>query len=240
MKFAVKFAVPQDGAKQLAPHPFRVELVGSLHQLAFPSICANCGAPSSGSLTVRKPFVDEERGLYSIGEASVPYCDACIRDHSKESDSVPALRRLLACFGAHVIFAAVGAGLLALFLFTEAFGKLDTHSAGATPLFGFGGVMALIAWGAFRTAHRRTEPFVIPVQSHTTLAFDFSDNLSSSLQPERRVYAMRNALFAKEFGELNRQATWDPQGPVARQADRSFGILVGIAIVFGQAMWLLG
>jgi hypothetical protein len=73
----------------LARHAYRVELVGRLAGLAWPSLCACCGSETDDRFIVRKVFVRPRqrtrtrRGFQRqvIATAHVPYCSTCIDRH---------------------------------------------------------------------------------------------------------------------------------------------------------------
>jgi hypothetical protein len=73
---------------------------------------------------------------------------------------------------------------------------------------------------------------MVPRQTSVTLAFDFGPDISDALDPgERRIYTMRDAVFAEAFVQLNRDRVWAPD-PAAERAEARVwtGALVLLAL----------
>jgi hypothetical protein len=222
----------------LEQHPNRVELIGSLRSLAFPSRCANCGAMTTERLPVRKVFgrasgyrrraISRRYIGYRIDTARVPYCPACIAQDARERQSLAS--RWRSRLGGILIrsFPAVFPLGFAVFLLTTI--QPPTHPREATGgferalalLFGLSGA-GLIGYGWWDTRN-----CLVPKQTSVTLAFDFSPDVSDLLDySERRVYAMREAAFAEAFTALNRARVWLPD-PAVDRAERRVWIACAV------------
>lgn len=214
----------------VAAHPNRVELTGTLRSLGFPDRCANCGAPTTERVPVRKVFgrssgyqrraISRRYVGYRIDTARVPYCPPCIAQDARERQSLASRWRARLMGMLIRSFPAVFPLGFAVFLLTTI--QRPTHPGEAAGgferalalLFGLSGA-GLIGYGWWDTRN-----CMVPKQTSVTLAFDFSPNVSDLLDhAERRVYAMREAAFAKEFTALNRDRVWLPD-PAVDRAER--------------------
>lgn len=232
---------PLDGL--LEPHPHRVELTGPLGSLGFPDRCANCGVATSERLSVRKVFgrnagrrrrarARYSRG-YRIDTAEVPYCRACIAQDARERQSVAS--RWRARLGTFLLeaFPALFPLAFAVFLLTV----IDLPRKPRYAFNGFEQIVGLLfgsaAVGAIAYAWWGTRRCLVPRQTSVTLAFDFSPDVSDLLdRVPRRVYAMRDAVFAEAFTALNRDRVWQPD-PAAVRAEMRVWIVCAVLLGLG-------
>ena len=228
----------------LARHSYRVELVGSLGSLAWPSLCANCGTDTDERLVVRKVFNRPRsvrrvsRGFqgYVIRGAAVPYCAECTARHR---DLVPprtilgdAWRMLWP-----VLIPMAGAGwflvlTLRIALEEEARGDLASKYIWGMPaLFAF--ILAwcvAIAWWSSRSVR-------VERQTEVTKACDFSDDVSRIWERERRIYALRDERFARAFAEVNAHRAWTADDD--RHSDRMFGLALAVGLIGFGVVWAI-
>jgi len=210
----------QSDESQLAPHPHRIRIWGSgPENLAFPSLCPNCGAPATNCLAYSKVFnAMKGRGLrgYVTAVVKVPYCDACIALHHLEVPPprtlVDLLVRLKAALQPLWTLAIAGC---ALAVGTGALVLLPRILPMAVSLLLISLLLTAAAFGSYRVAQegrafRRAAP-----QGGITTAFDFSESTSPDDESERFLCTIRNERFAQEFASLNSKHICTASGPSA-------------------------
>jgi hypothetical protein len=213
-----------------------LELIGSPASLAYPGLCASCGAPARALVTIEKVFErnhsdDTPRG-YVIGAAHVPFCAACTAKHEREVKRVSRLWRTLLCFRSGVMISALGATLFAGLMGQAALQRAVYGDARSVEVLGgLAALCALAAVGCARFAYNETRRFAVPAQTSITRAFDFSDDRSEPFDPPRHVYRLSNAAFAEAFRTLNRDRHWDPTSPRAVRASRARWIVIALIIL---------
>jgi hypothetical protein len=78
-------------ASGLEPHPHRFMLRGHPGSLAFPPLCAYCGAAASRKLGYAKAFTrgysDDTPSSHVVSPVQVPFCDPCLQRH--EAGALP-------------------------------------------------------------------------------------------------------------------------------------------------------
>lgn len=223
------------------PAGHQVELTGRLGSVVFPNRCANCGAATTERLRFRKVF---GRGAgyrrraslsagdgYRIDAAEVPYCAACVAQDARER---PSLARRWRERLPSLVLASVPAlpclGFAGYLMTTIAPAAVENGADG----FERGLVLLFGGWGAalLGRAWWTTRNYMVPRQTSVTLAFDFGPDISDALDPaERRIYTMRDAVFAEAFVQLNRDRVWAPD-PAAERAEARVwtGALVLLAL----------
>ena len=226
----------------LARHSYRLELVAPLRAIAWPSLCANCGAATDDRLTVRKVFnrprsvrrVSRGFQRYTIGAADVPYCADCAARHR---ELVPrrtvlgdAWRMLWP-----VLIPMVGAAwflnlTLRIALEEQARGEMAARYIWGMPaLFGFILAWCLaIAWWSSRNAR-------VERQTEVTRACDFSDDVSRIWERERRIYALRNERFARAFADANAGRAWTRDDD--RRSYRVWSAVLGVGLIVAAVIW---
>ena len=226
----------------LARHSYRVELVGSPAAIAWPALCADCGASTDERLTVRKVF-NRPRSLrrtprgfqrYTITSADVPYCADCAARHRA---LVPprtflgdAWRMLWP-----VLIPMAGAGwflvlTLRIALEEEARGDLASRYIWGLPaLFAFMlGWCVAIAWWSSRSIR-------VERQTEVTLACDFSDDVSRLWERERRIYALRNERFARALTDVNAGRLWTRDDDL--HSYRIWSAVLAIGLIIAAVIW---
>ena len=226
----------------LADHPYRLELVGTLRTLAWPSICASCGTGTDGRLTVRKVFW-RPRTAYQrpsryrrqiVTAVEVPYCAECAARHRAlvpPRSFAKDLWRMLW----PVLIPIFGASYFLMLTFRIAVEEQSSGNLHAKYVWGLPGLFAfIILWclmiGWFSSRADRVER-----QTEVTRACDFSDDVSWFFEPERRVYAMQNQSFAQAFGEANRDRVWSADDDL--RSERRMMRSLAVAGVVGVAVW---
>jgi len=230
-------------AADLADHPYRLELVGTLRALDWPSICANCGASTDERLTVRKVF-GRPRSFYRrygtyrrqiVAAAHVPYCAECAARHRA---LVPArsvigdMWRMLW----PVLIPMAGAGYFLMLTLRIAFEEQARGGLNAKYVWGLPALFAfillwclVIAWWSSRAAR-------VERQTEVTRACDFSDDVSWFWERERRIYALRDERFARAFADANARRVWTVDDDL--RSHRIFVTGVAAAGVAGAAVWV--
>jgi hypothetical protein len=227
----------------LAPHAYRIELVGRPGKLDWPSICANCGATARERLTVRKVFgrprsFHRRYGTYRrqiVAAADVPYCAECAARHRALVPSrslVGDLWRMLW----PVLIPMFGAGWFLMLTLRIAFEEQARGGLNAKYVWGLPALFAfillwclVIAWWSSRAAR-------VERQTEVTQACDFSDDVSCFWERERRIYALRNASFARAFADTNASRAWTDDDD--RRSHRTFVTGLAAAGVVGAAVWV--
>lgn len=226
----------------LARHSYRVELVGSLGSLAWPSVCANCGTDTDERLTVRKvfnrprPVRRVSRGFrrYIIRAAEVPYCADCAVRHRA---LVPPRTFLGDAWRVlwPVLIPMAGAGFFFQLSFRIALAEQRSGGQGSKYIWGIPALFAFIlvwcvavAWWSSRSAR-------VERQTEVTRACDFSDDVSRVWERERRIYALRHERFARAFADLNagRVWTWDDD----RRSSRVSNVVFAVGLVAAAVTW---
>jgi len=228
----------------LAQHPFQVELRGSPGSLAWPAVCASCGAAAAERIKVRKVFPRPRyRGrrrrvgmaTYAIASARIPFCAACAERHRELVPRRSSASRMVGVLLTPLLIPVVGSAY---------FGNVVLRSALEVPPgdAGFGiawGLTALftviLLWSAFAAWHA-TRPGRVEPQTDITRACDFSDDVGQLFEGERRIYAMRDATFADAFYAANRDRLWTAADDA--RSSRRFAAALAVAGVAALAVWL--
>jgi len=230
----------------LAPHPYKLELRGSPGTLAWPRICAHCGELASEQIVVKKAFRPLPRrvgtggnGLrhYRIGSAPIPFCARCSATHRATVRRPSIVSQVLRLVINPLIIPVVGSAWLGL-------NALDgwRHNPIADPgrvpewavvLFLFG----VTVWCLF-LVWRTTAPSRLESQTEITQSCDFSQDVSGTLERERRIYSLRNKAFAEAMEAGNRALVWTPEQQ-ARSMKLGFILGVGILALLAGLVGLL-
>lgn len=222
-----------------------LELTGPLSRIAFPPLCANCGAAASRRIRLEQVFCDSDSETgqlsYRVVGIAVPFCPACTTQHQREVRRVTLAERLLLLFRSWLVIPSIGSSLTALWFFAQMARRVAVDPAG-TLFFGlacalFSGIASICWAGAWRDTRRHA----VPPDTSVTSCFAFSDNRARLLEPQRRLLRMRNQSFAQALAACNRDRAWDPDSPRARAAAKGrlvlyvlFGIVLAAAIVWGM------
>ncbi|HEX5820112.1 MAG TPA: hypothetical protein VFY20_14585 [Gemmatimonadales bacterium] len=207
---------PQLRAEGLAPHPHRVDVDGWHGALAMPDLCAYCGAPAGERLLVQKVFarthgvMDDRPMEHAIAGVHVPFCPDCLARHRAEAPVLTRLQHFGSGLGSQMGLYALFSGGATLFCAKEALAALVGGGTVIVPAV-IGGLFGLMTAYALRLSWGATTRLRIPEQSEVTRAFDFSDDMSEGYRREQRIYAIRDANFARVFRTLNRPAARIPR-----------------------------
>lgn len=230
---------------RLAASQYRIELVGALAALDWPSICANCGADTGDRLIVKKVFgrprSNTRRARYQrqvIQSAQIPYCRSCAARHRELTPPRSLIGDLWSIVWP-VLIPMIGAGWFFQLTLRMMFDtpRTDPYSkyAWGPPAF-FGAIVLwclVISWYSSRALR-------VEKQSEVTQACDYSDDVSWLFERERRVYGMRNERFARAFSAANNARGWS-----ADDDRRSYWIrgvtytVAAIALVAGGIVFAL-
>lgn len=228
----------------LAPHAYRIELVGRPGSLDWPSICAHCGADAGERLTVRKVFgrpraYARRYATYRrhiVAAVDVPYCAECAARHRAlvhPRSLVGDLWRMLW----PVLIPMFGAAWFLKLTLGIAFEEQAHGGANAKYVWGMPALFAfillwcvVIAWWSSRAAR-------VDKQTEVTLSCDFSDDVSWFWERERHIYAIRDERFARSLAGANAGRAWTTDDD--ERSHRIFTTGAAAAGVVGVAVWAL-
>ena len=234
-------------ARALAVQPHRLELRGRPRSIAFPPVCAYCGAPAAERIAVRKAFARPRfhgSGMYGrsvpyrgdiVTSARVPFCGNCAAQHRAAVQRIGFMRRVRSLFLTPLLVPLAG--------FTYVFFKtlpdvreLPSSASAAWAAWGLPAVMAFgflwsffIAWVISRSSR-------IEQQTEITRACDFSDDVSRIFERERHIYAIRDRSFFDAFAAANHDRVWTEEDD-ARSDRHMFATIAAIAFA-AVAVWL--
>ena len=219
----------------------RFEIVGRLGDLAFPALCASCGAKAAATLVIARAFrrLAGDDWIDVVDNVKVPVCSRCVRQHEHED----ALHPVVPAFRPPRWSAYLVPGIyawLGLFLVLRVALDLVGRSMLGGLIAGGGGGLCLLGScvGALRSwrvpEHERVRP-----ETSVTQAFGFTTELNDLMEPPRRAYFLANATFADAFGQLNGERSWDEHGFAAKRAELKWKIAIcGVALLVVLA-WIV-
>jgi hypothetical protein len=198
-----------------------IHLVGPTKKIAFPDLCACCGAPARDRIRIERAFEHwshdrESYHWWTFLSLRVPFCAACTAQHRQQERGISLMRRLLLLFQTFTAIPMLGGTAFAGYFYS--LGLAHPGSAVITNMAA--GVFALIGLGAAWAGWRSTRHRAIPIPTAVTGSFLFTDDEAALLEPERHTFSLRNATFAAAFAADNQHRVWDPAGPQARRALR--------------------
>jgi len=230
-------------AANLADNPYRLELVGTLRALDWPSICANCGASTDERLTVRKVF-GRPRSFYRrygtyrrqiVTAAEVPYCTECAARHRALVPARSLVRDLWRMLWP-VLIPMAGAGYVLMLTLRIALEEQSRGGTNAKYVWGVPALFAFILLWCLMIAWWSSRAERVEKQTEVTRACDFSDDVSWFFERERRMYAMRNQAFAQALGDANRDRVWTADDDQRSERRMLAGLAaVGVA---GVVVWI--
>ena len=229
--------------RSLANNSHRVELTGALRSLAWPSVCANCGDPTSERLTVRKVFLRprvygrRRRGVsrHTITAAEIPYCGRCAQSHRELTPTKSLTRQALGILFTPLLIPIVGSATMGVISLRAVRGISPTEQH-AIYAWGIPALFAFICVWCLLLAWDSTRPNRVEALSDVTRACDFSDDVSRFMERERRIYAMRNEAFARAFSDGNRERVWSEEDD-RRSARRALVVAAVAVVVGGVVVW---
>ena len=227
--------------RDLAEHPYRIELAGWLGALDWPAVCASCGAATDDRLAVRKVFVRPRyyvrgpRGTTRliVRSASIPYCDACTARHRALVPPRSLLGDLWRLIWP-VLIPMIGAGFFFQLSLRIALAE-DSGSANARYLFGVPALFAAILVWCLVIAWYSSRASRVEKQTDVTRACDYSDDVSWFWERERRIYAMSNERFARAFADSNAGRVWSTDDD--RRSSRYRTAVYTVAGVAAVVVW---
>ena len=230
-------------SSELAPHPHRFTLRGTVGNLEFPPLCPNCGSAASERISYEKVFSHSDSDgptRYVVSPIAVPFCSACIARHRAQEVKRTWMQDLISSFATMDMLGAVFPAMAAVFLVYLALGDL-VHGRGLRMAveLGIGAVFGLIAWAQARAVWGQTEHLRVSPQSDVTTAFDFSDDTAPAFESARFTCSMRNPAFANAFRVLNIEREYLPASPQAQAERRRSNRMLWIfgALLAAFALW---
>ncbi len=214
---------PQERDTELAPHPYRYTFRGEPTSLAFPPLCAHCGATASTHIACTKVFArtySDSPTTYVTTTVLVPFCRDCARRHTEQAPPRSWWPDVWASVSNEMLGAATGALGAVFFVYLGA-KRLLRDPLGAAITFGVAALIGWYAWGMRRMAWRDSQYRRVPPQTDVTAAFDFSDDLASVFESPRFACAVRDARFAESLVRSNAERLWIASSPQVQVEQRS-------------------
>lgn len=234
------------GDADLTPHPHRYILRGEPAALDFPDLCANCGEVARERVRCAKHFLrtGSENACDVVQSVAVPYCGGCSARLAAESPPMAALAKLFTAFGTAEVFGAVFPALAACFFGWQAIAHvLSGRFVAALPLLAFAAFLAFIAERMRRRVWRDTAHLRVGRRGDVACAFDWSDNVAPTFEPERFVCTVRDPRFAGALEVRNIARLWHPKSDSAkadrREGRRAFWRTGAIIAAVAVGVWLL-
>jgi len=235
------------GARDLPSQGRRVELHGPLRSVHWPPFCANCCAPTSSRLVVKKIFRrmqgDRYHGRgwqYVIRSARIPYCPACIARNTElvEKTRMPFPELVLRLVATPLIIPFVGGAIVAKVflpdLLSQPLGD-PLHNAGLGILAAMLLAMVTSAWGSWNSARF----YLVPPLNEITAACDFSDELGSLVLGRHRAFVLRNEAFAQAFVDANRSHLWTTRDTERRDWLKAvLGVFLLAGLIAARVLWV--
>ncbi len=217
-----------------------MELMGSPGKLAFPAVCARCGAPAGSRMRVEKVFSRSagDHPTYVVLRADVPFCLSCTNKHRSEATGQPFGERVGSLFRSVLLVPALGLAVFAVVLLRRAMDRLGSDGTAALVLTAFCVGSGLLAMMLLRGALRRTHRYRVAGPSSVTSAFDFTDDLSEMFERERHTYLLANRVFGDAFVAVNAARVWDGHHGRATDRERSPMLMVGLAGILVLLGWV--
>lgn len=235
--------------RSLAPNPHRLELRGAPSELAWPQICANCGASASEQITVRKVFGRHRPTRFGRGSgtgylidfrivpAPVPFCLTCANQH-RATVQPRAFNIVTNFIFSWAIIPVVGSSIIAYMIFQAVKSMSLADPAGRFGWSIFAVMIGAIVW-CVGLWWRVSAPDRVEHQTEITLACDFSRDVSEMFERERHIYAMRNQAFADAFAAANANRAWTAEDQ-AHSIRYSWVYSLGFVAALAVVAWLLG
>ena len=176
-----------------------------------------------------------------VGRMAAPFCASCLSQHYAERPPIRLVDRALMMFRTSEVLSGLAPAATGLFFLYVGLPKILRFDVVSIAFIGgLSAFFFFIAYWGFKAAWEKSERFAVRPPSSVTSAVSFSDDISESFEPERRVYTLKNPGFAAAFIEMNRDKMWRPDGRSAQVARRKrtvlyilFGILAAAAVIYG-------
>jgi hypothetical protein len=232
----------------LEPHPHRFVLRGHPGSLAFPSLCARCGAAASRKLgyakALTRSYSSDAPSSHVVTPVEVPFCGVCIQRHEASSRPRSAMANLLASMTHSDSMGAVALSIAAVFTGWVCLKNLSSGNTG--PLWVLVPLclaFALMARSQARSGWANSAHLRVEHGSEVTRAFDYSDTNENTFEAVRFTCTIRDPQFAAAFATLNRERLWIPGSPAVQAEIRAsnrrlwkFGIGLVIVLVALQVL----
>ena len=223
----------------------RVDLHGRLRSAVWPPLCANCGAPATSRLVVKKIFRRQPGGRYLgrgwkyvIRSARIPYCPSCIARNAEivEAQRMPFLELVIRLVATPLIIPFIGGFWVARVFLPDTITKPigdPLHNVGLGIIAAMLLAVGVSAWGSWHA----TSFYLVPAENEITSACVFSDELGGLLTGWHRAYTFRNHNFAQAFIAANRDRIW-AQADTVRAGRISFaaGLLLLTGLIVGRLL----
>ena len=234
-------------AERLAVQPHRLELRGWPRSLAFPPVCAYCGAPATERIAVRKAFARPRVHSNMYGRSRpyrgdtvitvrVPFCGRCAGQHRDTVQRISFMRRVRSLLLTPLLVPLAGFAFV-FFNTLPPVRDMSFHGPGAGSAWSIPAVMAFgfawclfIAWVVSRSGR-------IEQQTEITRACDFSDDVSRLFERERHIYAIRDRTFFDAFAAANHGRVWSADDD-ARSSRRHVLAIIATVGAAAVAIWL--
>lgn len=240
---AEKTWVQRAAEESLTPNLVMVELRGAPHTLAWPPICANCGAGATERIRIQKAFYRQTRWgrgtthapAYKTVTVDIPLCRGCAERHRVEARKVSAFRRWRSFIFSPVHIATIG---FVVIFFKMDISWHDFQSLGPRGLW-IASTPALALLIAIFLAFWYTRPDRFEPQSDITKSCDFSTNVSLEFTGQRHIYSLRNKAFADAFIAANRDRVWTREDQVRSSWRTAYlgAIFLGGLVIARLLMW---
>ena len=235
------------GARDLPTDGRRVDLHGSLRTVQWPPYCANCCAPTTSRLVVKKIFRRMQGGryhgrgwIYVIRAARIPYCASCIARNAELAQAgrmrLPEL--VLRLVATPLVIPFVGGAIVERAFLPDVVARPlgnPLHNVGLGIVAAMLLAMFMSVWGSWHA----TRYYLIPPLNEITAACDFSDELGSLILGRHRAFVLRNEAFAQAFVDANRVRLW-----TARDTARTdwlkavLGALLLGGLIAARVLWV--
>ena len=194
----------------------RVDVHGRLGSAAWPPLCANCCAPATSKLVVKKIFRRQPGGRYLgrgwkyvIRSTRIPYCPSCTARNAAivNAERMPFPELVVRLVATPLIIPFVGGMVVARIFLPDTITKPigdPLHNVGLAIVAAMLLAIGISAWGSWHA----TSFYLVPGANEITSACNFSDELGGLLTGWHRAYSFRNHEFAQAFIAANRDRLW--------------------------------
>lgn len=202
--------------RDFAPALERVDVHGRLRSAAWPPLCANCCAPATSRLVVKKIFRRLPGGRYHghgwkyvIRSARIPYCPACIARNADivAAERMPFLELIVRLVATPLIIPFIGGMIVARVFLPDTITKPigdPLHNVGLAITAAMLLAIGISAWGSWHA----TSFYLVAAENEITSACSFSDELGGLFTGWHRAYTFRNHEFAEAFIAANQDRLW--------------------------------
>jgi len=234
----------QSAESKLAQYPYRLEMRGSPDTIAWPGVCANCGAGSTTRIRIRKAFYRQGRGRhdhgfgYRVVSIDVPFCGDCAARHRETVPKVSFLRRYrwFLLNPAHI--ATIGCAVL-LWMTRPPVLAIPADRTAALIAWGLPAIFALGMLWTIGLTWWISRPDRFEPRTEISLACDVSHDVSEFFDRRRYIYGFRNKTFADAFEQANHDRLWTSrdQKRMLKRSTLAAVLFLGGLIVARLLLW---